>query len=274
MLHAPPSPIEASALKERLFDLWERTSDERLGRLAQGKGPLEGMEPPQGQELSDWTSTSLMNAYKSTGDVQVFALLYELNQGAFLAAIHGKLRRGSSRVDAHDVLQEVFLNIYRYPHRFLADRADAFRNWGHRIVRNTLLKFLKGEARKGRYLALEDEVPLPEDPRVRTPERVASEAESAAAVDCAYLLYLNLYLLHFQRLSAKERRALSLVEVEGVSYKDAAADLGIRLENLKMVIFRGRRKIFRGMGETLRELGSPPVTPRRQVPPPPSRPQR
>ena len=31
--------------------------------------------------------------------------------------------------------------------RQLSDRADAFRNWGHRIVRNTLLKFLKGENR-------------------------------------------------------------------------------------------------------------------------------
>ena len=78
--------------------------------------------------------------------------------------------------------------------------------------------------------------------------------EGAKVVDRAYLLYLNLYLLHFRKLSAKEQRALTLVEVEAVSYKDAAQDLGIRLENLKMVIFRGRRKIFRGMGRSLEEL--------------------
>jgi DNA-directed RNA polymerase specialized sigma24 family protein len=58
---------------------------------------------------------------------------------------------------------------------------------------------------------------------------------------------LQLYLLHFERLSEKERRALTMVEVEELSYRDAAAALGIRVENLKMVIFRGRRKIFRGM---------------------------
>jgi hypothetical protein len=37
------------------------------------------------------------------------------------------------------------------------------------------------------------------------------------------------------------------VEVGGSSYREAAEELGIRLENLKMVIFRARRKIFRAM---------------------------
>ena len=37
------------------------------------------------------------------------------------------------------------------------------------------------------------------------------------------------------------------VEVDGLSYREAAAGLGIKLENLKMVIFRARRKIHRAM---------------------------
>ena len=74
-----------------------------------------------------------------------------------------------------------------------------------------------------------------------------SEAERAEVVNCAFLLYLQLYLLHFGKLSPRERRALTLVEVEAVSYRAAAEDLGIRLENLKMVIFRARRKIHRAM---------------------------
>jgi RNA polymerase sigma-70 factor, ECF subfamily len=256
MLQALHSPIEPLVLKDRLLELWERTNDPALGRLAAGESPIEGEPPPQGQDLSDWVSTCLMNAYKQSGDPQVFGLLFELNRAAFLIAVQGKLRGSPIHLDPQDVLQEVFLNIYRYPHRFLADRADAFRNWGHRIVRNTLLKFLKGESRTGRHLALEDEIPLPEDVHARSPERAAVESESAQTVNHAYLLYLNLYLMHFQRLSEKERRALTLVEVEGISYKDAAADLCIRLENLKMVIFRGRRKIFRGMAQSLEYLGA------------------
>ena len=152
------------------------------------------------------------------------------------------------------MLQEVFLNIYRYPLRFLADKPESFRNWGHRIVRNTLLKFLKGQTRLSRFASLDDEIGDREDARVRTPYRSALESESAVIVDRAYLLYLDLYLMHFQRLSEKEQRALTMVEVEGSSYKEAASDLGIRLENLKMVIFRGRRKILRGLQRTLDDL--------------------
>ena len=57
-----------------------------------------------------------------------------------------------------------------------------------------------------------------------------------------------------EQLSSKERRALTMVEVEGRSYRDTAAALEIRLENLKMVIFRGRRKIYRGMEASLAGL--------------------
>jgi hypothetical protein len=35
-----------------------------------------------------------------------------------------------------------------------------------------------------------------------------------------------------------------LVEVDGIPYKEAAAELNVRVENLKMRIFRARRKIF------------------------------
>ena len=48
-----------------------------------------------------------------------------------------------------------------------------------------------------------------------------------------------------------------MVEVESASYKQAAAALSIRLENLKMVIFRGRRKIYRALEKALDELFAP-----------------
>lgn len=258
---------ESPALHSRLLGLWERTGDPALQHVANCEPPVPGSSMANEQERSDWTSTCLMNTYKNTGDAAVFALLFELNRASFLQAIQAKLRRGHGNVDAQDVMQEVFLNIYRYPHRFLADRADAFRNWGHRIVRNTLLKFLRGEQKQLQQLTLDDDHQPPEDVHAYSPERLATEHESATIVDNAYLLYLNLYLLHFQRLGPKEQRALTLVEVDGWSYRDAAADLGIRLENLKMVIFRGRRKIFRGMAETLAQLASQPmgITPSERI---------
>ena len=243
------------ALRRRLLDLWELTGVPGLKQLAEGQPPHEGAAFSTPQERVDWLSTCLMDAFKRSGEAAVFALLFECNQAAFLHAVQSQLRRTHHHVDAADVLQEAFLNIYRYPHRFLADRADAFRNWGHRIVRNTTLKFLRGEGRLSRQQAIDDEFQC-EDVRGRSPLRAASEHEGAELVDRAYLLYLSLYLLHFEKLSVRERRALTMVEVDGLPYRDAAEGLGIRLENLKMVVFRGRKKIFRGMSQTLAAMGS------------------
>jgi RNA polymerase sigma-70 factor (ECF subfamily) len=256
MLHANHSPLDGAQLSARLSELWERTGAADLEALAHRRAPRAGAVLASEQDYLDWVSTCLMDAFKNTGDSSVFALLFELNRAAFLQAIQSSLRRAFHHVDPQDVLQEVFLNIYRYPHRFHADKADAFRGWGHRIARNTLLKFLKGQSRLARFLEIDEEAMQPEDVRTRRPDRAASEAESATHVNNAYVLYLNLYLLHFGRLSPKEQQALTLVEVEGVSYRNAAAALGVRLENLKMVIFRGRRKIFRGMEASLAEVGA------------------
>jgi RNA polymerase sigma-70 factor (ECF subfamily) len=251
--------VRSEAFVERIAELWERTGDDGLAQIVAGRSltadpaapPLRELEP---QEHADWVSTALMQAFQRTGDPQVFATLYELNEASFAQAIQGKLRRTISRVDRHDVLQEVFLNIYRYPHRFVAERADAFRNWGHRIVQNTLLKFLKLEARRQRTTHLDEDLGERVDVRAESPLRSAANAEQHRAIDRAFLIYLNLYLVHFRQLSQKEQRALTLVEVDGSSYRDAAGQLGIRLENLKMVVFRARRKIDRGMSRTMAEL--------------------
>jgi RNA polymerase sigma-70 factor (ECF subfamily) len=249
-----PVPELSPSVRDRLLQLWERTGDVALKCLAEDAPPRPGVVIASKKEQADWLSTCLMETYKNTGDTAVFSLLFELNQPVFLVALQSHLRRAICRVDAADVLQEVFLNIYRYPHRFVSDRADAFRNWGHRIVRNTLLKFLKGQARLARFRDIDDEAVQPEDVRTRRPDRAASEAESAGQVNQAFLLYLQLYLHHFAKLSPRERLALTMVEVEGASYRDAADALSIRLENLKMVIFRGRRKIFRGMERSLADF--------------------
>jgi RNA polymerase sigma-70 factor (ECF subfamily) len=254
MLQSSLIAMDAQVLEGRLLELWERTGDSALHRLAEGKPPRSDASIDTDQERADWLSTSLMDCYKNTGDPAVFALLFEINRTSFQHAIHCNLRRVHHPVDEQDVLQEVFLNIYRYPHRFQADRPDAFRGWGHRIARNTLLKFLRCHDRLSHFRAIDEDVLQPEDMRVRRPDRAALEAESADVVNHAFVLYLQLYWMHFQRLSPRERLALSLVEVEGVSYREAAAALGIRLENLKMVIFRGRRKIFRGMERSLGQL--------------------
>ena len=175
----------------------------------------------------------------------------------------GRLRRYASKADPRDVLQEVFFNIYRYPHRFNAERDDAFRVWSAMIVRNTVLKHLRAQGHGGRAeIAIED---LSGEPEVaaRSPLHSAVEHESRKECERVYLTYLHLYLRFYSMLSERERKALQLVEVEERSYRVAAEVLGIKLENLKMVIFRARRKIHRSMRRVFDGL-SPDCRPARE----------
>jgi RNA polymerase sigma-70 factor, ECF subfamily len=205
-----------------------------------GRGP---------EELRDGLSTRLMEVFRLHRSRAAFGLLYELNRPHLLQQVAGRLRRYQSRSDPQDVLQEVFFNVYRYPHRFDAARDDAFRVWSATIVRNTVLKHLRSLSRSGRAeVPFEDLPEQPEEPsRAREPVRGVIEDESRLACTRVYLTYLHLYLRFYSMLSERERRAIHLVEVDGQSYREAAGELGIKLENLKMVIFRARRKIHRSM---------------------------
>lgn len=255
MRHPTVDHVAGPALHGRLLELAARTHDKALERVARGEPPRDGSTMATERERYDWVNTCLMDAFKNTGDAEVFALLFELNRSSFMQAISGRLRRCRTCVDAEDVLQETFLNIYRYPHRFLADRADSFRNWGHRIVRNTLIGFFRGQARQPKPLFLDEDHEQPADTHSLPPERVASDHESVDLVNHAFVLFLELYLRQFSRLQAREQRALTLAEIEGWCYRDIARDLDMSVANVKVMIFRSRRRICRGMSDSLAELG-------------------
>lgn len=230
---------------------------------------LDGMlvlieDPSRSPEsVRDAISTRLMESFRLGAGRGAFGLLYELNSEQLLVQVASRLRRYTSKADPRDVLQEVFFNIYRYPHRFNAERDDAFRVWSAMIVRNTVLKHLRAQGRGGRSeIAIED---LSGEPEVvsKNPLHSAVERESRKECERVYLTYLHLYLRFYTMLSERERRALQLVEVDERSYREAAEELGIRLENLKMVIFRARRKIHRSMRRVFDGL-SPDCRPARE----------
>jgi RNA polymerase sigma-70 factor (ECF subfamily) len=223
-----------------------------------------------GEAVRDAVSTRLMEVFRQHGSRGAFGLLYELNSQHLQSQVASCLRRYGSRSDPRDVLQEVFFNVYRYPHRFNCEREDAFRVWSAMIVRNTVLKHLRSQGRAGR-----SEVPfedLSDQPSTRSVNPLKGVIDSEATRECGrvYLTYLHLYLRFYSMLSERERRAIHLVEVEELSYREAAADLGIKLENLKMVIFRARRKIHRSMRRVFEGL-PPDCRPAREVPLRPSR---
>lgn len=200
----------------------------------------------------DAVSTSLMEVYKSTSSKEAFALLYELNQEDFLKLIYHHLRRAFYPVDAADILQEVFFNVYRYPFKFKPERTTAFRNWTHSIIRNTVLKHSRRAQRDhvvsigttDRNQADESPVLEPVDDRAFTPLESTAEREAVESLANAWMMYLHIYLHAYRCLTPREKRVLYLVEVDGLPYREAAAMVNVKVENLKMMVFRARRKIY------------------------------
>ena len=242
-----PLPLTAPSVREALAGRIEGVVEVRGEELERIRGLVADEErTPEG--IRDAVSTRLMEVFRVTRSRGAFGLLYELNSPHLLAQVGARLRRYASKADPLDVLQEVFFNVYRYPHRFDATRDDAFRVWSAMIVRNTVLKHLRSHGRCGRQeVPFED---LSDQPVTRgTPNPLHGVLEAESSQECArvYLTYLQLYLRFYSMLSDRERKALHIVEVEGRSYRAAAEALGIKLENLKMVIFRARRKIHRAM---------------------------
>jgi RNA polymerase sigma factor (sigma-70 family) len=245
MTFTPLRTEQARALGERLAAFGREQGNARLQDCAAHLGDL-------GLVDRDRLSTELMGIFRATRSNEAFALLYELNQEGIQRLIYHHLRRSFFTVDAADVLQEVFFNIYRYPDRFDPAKTSAFRNWTHSIVRNTALKYSR-RAQRNHVVSLgggdserEDDAAAldPADEHAHTPLEEAQQHESDHELTGAWLLYLHFYLDAFARLTPAEKRALYLVEVKGLPYRTAAAQLDLRVENLKMRIFRARRKVY------------------------------
>ncbi len=235
--------LTRSRLRVRIEELRNELGTEQF-RLCSG---LLDDPARDGEALRDALSTRLMDAFRAGTGRGTFGLLYELNSQHLLLQVASRLRRFSSRSDPRDVLQEVFFNVYRYPHRFNPEREDAFRVWSAMIVRNTVLKHLRSAGRGTHHeITVED---LSTQPAVPASGPLSGAIEQESRNECArvYLTYLHLYMHFYGMLSERERSALHMVEVEEYSYRQAAEELGIKLENLKMVIFRARRKIHRAM---------------------------
>jgi RNA polymerase sigma-70 factor (ECF subfamily) len=194
-------------------------------------------------------NTCLMDVFRESRNLEAYSLLYELNYREFLLVILKRLRFLNSSLDPNDILQDVFVSIFRYPHKFRDEKEYSFRNWSYSIIRNTILKHLRTQ--NGAPLTAGDtlEETLPDEQQKSPLGNLVTE-ESRDRAGYLWMLLLANYLQVFEsRLNEREKKALLLVEVDGVRYREASATLGIKLENLKMVICRARKKIFRTIGE-------------------------
>jgi RNA polymerase sigma-70 factor (ECF subfamily) len=153
--------------------------------------------------------------------------------------------------EAADATQETFLSAYKAMPRF---KGDQFRTWLLRIATNACLDMLRSRKRRptqpidswGNPEDGEESgepLPIPDlDPDVN-PEASTLRAETVAAIQAG-----------LDMLPDDQRMTLVLVDVQGLSYEEAAEVTGANLGTVKSRMNRGRAR----MRDFLRERGVVP----------------
>jgi RNA polymerase sigma factor (sigma-70 family) len=126
--------------------------------------------------------------------------------------------------DAEDLTQETFVRVFRS----LADFSPGtFEGWLHRITTNLFLDMVRRRARI-RFDALpEDTERLPGTSP--SPEQVYADTHLDPQIQSA-----------LDALSPEFRVAVVLCDIEGLTYEEIAATLGIKLGTVRSRIHRGR----------------------------------
>ena len=94
---------------------------------------------------------------------------------------------------------------------------------------------------------MNDQITLP---AAHTRDHVATGQHA----DSDQLGFMNLYRVYRRVLDEDESRALALVELENASYEQIGELLGKTHDQVKLIVFTARKKMFFGMGRTLGEL--------------------
>ncbi len=170
------------------------------------------------------------------GDQLAFELLVEKYQRRIQRLI-GRMVRDVDLVE--DIAQETFIRAYRALHQF---RGEAqFYTWLYRIAVNTAKKFLLELKRdptvpqntgKGNDDGDETSWSGSEPTSGETPESLLAAKEIAAAVNAA-----------LEALPEDLRQALTLREMEGLSYEEISEMMNCPIGTVRSRIFRAREAI-------------------------------
>jgi RNA polymerase sigma-70 factor (ECF subfamily) len=134
-------------------------------------------------------------------------------------------RLSGNRADAEDLTQETFVRVFRS----LADYSPGtFEGWLHRITTNLFLDMVRRRQRI-RFDALPDDAPERLASAEAGPERAYEQNNLDPEIQRA-----------LDALPPDFRAAVVLCDLEGLSYEEIAATLGIKVGTVRSRIHRGR----------------------------------
>jgi RNA polymerase sigma-70 factor (ECF subfamily) len=160
-----------------------------------------------------------------SGDLAAFNQLVE----AYQDLLHSLVVRMVPDPDqAADAVQEAFFSAYRNLDRY---RGPSFRGWLTRIAVNAAMDLQRARRRRPAqpYPELEDESWQPPAGDESDPERLALTGERGRVLATA-----------MAAITADQRAAIVLYDVEGYDYAEIATMTGVSLGTVKSRIHRGR----------------------------------
>ncbi|MGC4934594.1 RNA polymerase sigma factor SigE [Gordonia sp. DT30] len=136
-------------------------------------------------------------------------------------------RLSGNQHDAEDLTQETFIRVFRSLSNY---RPGTFEGWLHRITTNLFLDMVR-RRNKIRMEALPEEYDrMPAD--TPDPQQIYADANLDGDLQAA-----------LDSLSPEFRAAVVLCDIEGLSYEEIAATLGVKLGTVRSRIHRGRQSI-------------------------------
>ncbi len=137
------------------------------------------------------------------------------------------LRLTGNQHDAEDLTHDVFIRVFRSLDTYTP---GTFEGWLHRITTNLFLDRVRRRARI-RFDSLPDDAErIPG--RERSPQQTYDDTHLDGDIQAA-----------LDGLSADFRAAVVLCDIEGLSYEEIAATLGVKLGTVRSRISRGRAQL-------------------------------
>ena len=165
----------------------------------------------------------LMLAFKA-GDQGAFDALFHRWAAPLLRYLQRMVRDAAA---AEELLQEVFLRVHRSRERYTPQAR--FSTWLYRIATNVALN----ELRRPRYQLVHHSIDTEGQDLTRS-----NEASPEAAAHARQ--FVGQVEIELRRLPERQRAALCLVAVEGLSYAEVAETLEVSEQAVKALVHRAR----------------------------------
>ncbi|MCL2533152.1 MAG: RNA polymerase sigma factor SigE [Nocardiaceae bacterium] len=136
-------------------------------------------------------------------------------------------RLSGNAQDAEDLTQDTFIRVFRSLQNY---QPGTFEGWLHRITTNLFLDMVRRRNRIRMEALPEDYDRVPSDSP--NPEQIYHDARLAPDLQSA-----------LDSLAPEFRAAVVLCDIEGLSYEEIGATLGVKLGTVRSRIHRGRQAL-------------------------------